>query len=168
MVTMRRLLALTLSMIMFSISLCANEHYLLPEHKSDLLHSLKRKIERSHEFTIITRHLESPQLSKSIEKALKKSGRFHLITTDLRSAAYYAKYKNTTVDVPSSEQLVDSFRLNILIIDRSDVCFSTLAFSEAVLKNSVGNVFCSTNAEDIAFAKELEERFTHRFEAYNQ
>jgi len=167
MVTMRRLLPLILSMIMLSFSLCANEHYLLPEEKSDLIHSLKRKIERAESITIITSSLDSPSLSKSIEKALKQEARFQLITTDIPSAAYYAKYKNTTIKVPVSQRLADNFHLNILLIDQSDVCFSTLSFSDTDLKRGIGEVTCTTNSEEITFALDIKRRFTERFEDYS-
>ena len=168
MVTMRRLLALILSMIMLSFSLCANEHYLLPEEKSDLMHSLKRKIQRAENITIITSSLDNPSLSKSIEKALKQGTNFKLITTNITSAAYYAKYRNTTVKVPTSQRLADSFHLNILLINQSDVCFSTLPFSDVDLKRGIGAVTCTTNIEEIMFVLDIIKRYTERFEDYNQ
>ena len=154
--------------MMLTLTLSANEHYLLPEEKSDLLYSLKRKIERAESITIITSSLDNPSLSKSIEKALKQEAHFKLITTDMPSAAYYAKYKNTAVKVPTSQRLADNFHLNILLIDQSDVCFSTLSFSEAAFKTAVGEVTCTTNDEEITFALDIMKRFTERFEDYNQ
>ncbi len=156
------------SLMSLIITLNANEHYLLPEHKSDLLHTLKQKLDRSRTITIICSELESPSLARSIEKALLKGSDFHLITTSLKSAAYYAKYKNTLVKVPVSGRIGDKFSLNILIIDRSDICFSTIAFSEALLKNHIGNVVCTTDEEDIAFGKKVEKSFIERFEEYDK
>ena len=154
--------------MMLTLTLSANEHYLLPEEKSDLLYSLKRKIERAENITIITQVLDYPSLSSSIEKALKKETTLQLITTDLTSAAYYAKYRNTTVKVPVSQRLADNFHLNILLIDQSDVCFSTLTFSEADLNTAIGEVTCTTNVEEITFALDIKKRFTERFEDYDQ
>ena len=168
MVKMMRFFSTVIGVMFLTLTLTANEHYLLPEHKSDLMHTLKRKIERANSITMITSGLDSPSLAKSIEKALKKGAYFHLLTTDITDAAYYAKYKNTTVKVPASNRMADSFSLNILLIGESDVCFSTLSFSEAILKRNIGEVICTTNREEIIFAKEIEKRFTERFEDYNQ
>ena len=168
MVMMKRPLSTLIAILVLALPLIANEHYLLPEHKSDFMHTLKRKIARAESITIISSRLDNPSLSKSIEKAIKHGAAFHLITTDLTSASFYAKYKNTQVDVPTSQRLRETFNLNILLIDRSDVCFSTLAFDEAVLKKEIGMVTCTTNKEDIAFAINIEQDFTERFEDYNQ
>ena len=158
-----------ISALLFLITtLDANEHYLLPEHKSDLLHTLKQKLERARSITFICSELESPALAKSIEKALLKGSDLRLITTSLNSASYYAKYKNTLVKVPRSERTGEEFSLNMLIIDRSDICFSTLPFSEALLKGRIGNVVCTTDEEDIAFGKKVEKSFSERFETYEQ
>ena len=165
---MRRFFSITMTVFMLTLTLGANEHYLLPEEKSDLLYSLKRKIERAESITIVTSSLDNPSLSKSIEKALKQETYFKLITTDIASAAYYAKYKNTVVKVPVSKRLADGFHLNILLIDQSDVCFSTLSFSDADFKTAIGAVTCTTNNEEIAFAVAIVKRFTERFEDYNQ
>ncbi len=132
------------------------------------MHSLKRKIQRAESITIITSSLDNPSLSKSIEKALKQGTRFKLITTDMTSAAYYAKYRNTTVKVPTSKRLADSFHLNILLIDQSDVCFSTLSFNDTDLKRGIGVVTCTTNNEEITFALDIQKCFTERFEDYHQ
>ncbi len=164
---MQRLLFIILSSLLFCAALNANEHYLLPEHKSDLMYTLKQKIDRADRIIIVTGELENPLLAKSIEKAIKRGADFHLITTHLKSAAYFAKYKNTFVHVPASKELTEKFTLNLLLIDESDVCFSTLSFSEAVLKRSIGEVICTTNIEEIDFAKEIKKRFTERFEDYN-
>lgn len=165
---MTRLLSTVSGLVFLTLTLTANEHYLLPEHKSDLIHTFKRKIDRAQNITIITSGLDNPSLSKSIENALLKEAHLHLLTTDILSAAYYAKYKNTTVKVPTSDRLSDNFALNILLIDESDVCFSTLAFSEAVLKRSIGEVTCTTNGEEIDFAIDLKRRFSERFEGYDE
>jgi len=165
---MRRLFSITMTAIVLTLTLSANEHYLLPEEKSDLMHSLKRKIERAENITMITSSLDNPSLSKSIEKALKQAACFNLITTDMQSAAYYAKYKNTTVKVPVSQRLADNFHLNILLIDQSDVCFSTLSFSDADLKRGIGAVTCTTNDEEITFALDIQKHFSERFEDYSQ
>ena len=163
-----RLFSIVISTVILAFTLHANEHYLLPEHKSDLLHSLKRKIERADSITIITTSLDHTSLSNSIEKALKKKAKLQLITTDMLSAANYSKYKSTTVKVPSSKRLTDNFHLNILLIDRSDVCFSTLSFSDTVLNTNIGEVTCTTNSEEIAFALDIAKRFSERFEDYHQ
>ncbi len=163
----RPLLALAVT-LMLSLTLTANEHYLLPEHKSDLMHTLKLKIGRAHHISIISSGLDNPSLAKSIEKALSKKAKLHLITADVATASYYAKFRNTTVKVPTSGRMQEHFNLNILLIDRSDVCFSTLAFSESVLKKDIGEVTCTTDREEIDFAVDIERRFTKRFEDYNQ
>ena len=105
MMKMPPLFSVLYTLMFLAITLSANEYYLLPEHKSDLLHTLKQKIDRARTITIISSELESPVLSRSIEKALLKGSCLHLITTSLKSAAYYAKYKNTSVNVPRSECL---------------------------------------------------------------
>ena len=165
---MKRLLSTLIGILLLTLPLIANEHYLLPEHKSNLMNTLKRKISRAQNVTIISSRLDNTSLSKSIEKAIRHGAKFHLITADLTSASFYAKYKNTQIDVPSSPRLRETFNLNILLIDKSDVCFSTLAFDETALKKEVGMVTCTTNREDIAFALDIKKRFTERFEDYNQ
>ena len=165
---MRRQLFTAIIATTLTLVLTANEHYLLPEHKSDLIHTLKRKIERAGTITIITSKLESPALTKSIEKSLTNKARFHLLTTDMTSAAYYAKYKNSSVKVPHSNRLIENFHLNILLIDESDVCFSTLAFSESVWKRDIGEVICTTDREEIDFAIDVRRRFKERFEDYSR
>ncbi|MEN8146022.1 MAG: hypothetical protein ABFR02_00220 [Campylobacterota bacterium] len=165
---MQQLLFIIVGSLHLCAALYANEHYLLPEHKSDLMYTLKKKIDRAEHITIVTGELENPSLAKSIEKAIKRGARFHLITTHHKSAAYFAKYKNTRVHLPASRDLSEKFALNLLLIDESDVCFSTLAFSEAVVKRSIGEVICTTNREEIDFAQEIKKRFTERFEDYHQ
>jgi len=157
-----------ISIMIMTITLTANEHYLLPEHKSDLIHTLKRKIERAGVVTIITSKLESPGLKKSIEKSLANSGNLHLITTDITSAAVFSKYKNSTVKVPKSKRLIDSFHLNVILIDKSDVCFSALAFDERIWSREIGEVICTTNSEEVDFARHLKQRFSDRFEDYSR
>lgn len=149
-------------------TLDANEHYLLPEHKSDLMHTLKQKISRAQTITIISGELQSPSLARSIEKAIANHRRLHLITADLNTAAYYAKYKNSTVKVPASDRPVENFSLTLLLIDESDICFSSLAFNEALLDAHVGEVICTTNSEEIAFGKRIKAVFMERFEDYNR
>ncbi|MEE8587967.1 MAG: hypothetical protein V3S80_01330, partial [Sulfurimonadaceae bacterium] len=61
-----------------------------------------------------------------------------------------------------------NYSLNILLIDESDVCFSSLSFSEAILKRNIGEVICTTNREEIDFAIDIEKRFSKRFEDYNR
>ncbi len=167
-VSMTRLLSLLTAIIVLSLTLTANEHYLLPEHKSDLMHTFKQKISRADTVTIISAQLESPSLAKSIEKAVLNGSNLCLITSDLKSAAYYAKYKNTRIKVPTSGRIAETFFINILLIDQSDVCFSSLEFSEEVFKKSIGTVTCTTNREDIDFAIDIEKRFSKRFEDYNR
>ena len=116
MVKMRRFLSIFMGVTVLLLTLNANEHYLLPEHRSDLMHTLKLKIERAEHLTIISSGLDNPSLAKSIEKAIGKKALFHLITTDLASAAYYAKYKNTSVKIPTSSRIEESFNLNILLL----------------------------------------------------
>lgn len=165
---MRRLLFTSIIATTLTLALTANEHYLLPEHKSDLMHTLKRKIERGGTISIITSKLDSPSLTKSIEKSLVNEAYFHLTTTDMATAAHYAKYKNSTVKVPRSNRLTENFYLNILLIDESDVCFSTLPFSESIWKRAIGEVICTTDSEEISFALDIKRRFTERFDDYNQ
>ena len=163
---MQRVFPVLLSLILLSIMALANEHYLLPENKSDLMRTLKLKIERANNITIITQRLDSTTLSRSIEKRVRSKARLQLITSDLSSASYYAKYRNTIVKVPSSQVQTKTFTLNILLIDNSDICFSSLPFDETVLRRDIGQVICSTDKEDIAFGKEIREKFLKRFETY--
>lgn len=154
--------------LLLRLSGIADEHYLLPEHNSDLLHTLKSKINRAGNLTIISSELKSPSLSKSIEKALLKGAHFDLFTTDIQTAAYYAKYKNTFVKVPVTDQLTNAFSLHVLLIDKSDVCFSSLAFNDALMSRQMGEVICTTDQEEIDFALHIEKRLAERFEAYNR
>lgn len=149
-------------------TLDANEHYLLPEHNSNLIYALKQKISRAETITIISGELQSPLLGRSIEKAIANDRRFHLITADLNTAAYYAKYKNSIVKVPVSDRPMKNFSLTLLLIDESDICFSSLAFSEALLRTQIGEVICTTNREEIAFGKQIKAAFMERFEDYNR
>jgi len=165
---MTQLFSMLLGITLFTLSLNANEHYLLPEHQSDLMHTLKRKIARAENITIITSGLMNPSLAKSIEKGLTNGAVFHLITTDLATAAYYAKYKNTTVKVPASDRVAENFQLNIFSINGSDVCFSTLSFNTEDLTKQIGEVICTTAQEEIIFAEEIEKRFNERFEDYHR
>jgi len=163
---MGRLHCAVIGAIALTSALNANEHYLLPEHHSDLIHTLQQKIARASHLTFITGELKEPSLARSIEKALHKGARFDLITSDTKSAGYYAKYRNTHVRVPTDPEAKEHFGLNLLIIDESDVCISSIAFSEAVLRRQMGEVICTTNAEEIEFALEIKRRFGERFEAY--
>ena len=163
---MRLFLLNFIAILLVSTQLNANEHFLLPEQKSALIESLKSKIERAHTLRIVTQILEHSQLSKSIEKKLLKGGVFELVVADVKSAAYYAKYKNSTVYIPSNTDLFENFTLNILIIDQSDVCFSSLPFNSATLQRKIGHVACTTNPEDVSFALDAFKRFKARFERY--
>lgn len=168
MMKMPRFFSAILGLLSLAVTLNADEYYLLPEHNSNLLHTLKQKIDRAAAVTVISSELKSPAISGSIEKAIQRGAYLYLITTDFKSAAYFAKYKNTLVKVPKREGLKERFALNILIIDNSDICFSSVAFSETQLKRNIGEVICTTAEEEIAFGKQIEERFLERFEAYNR
>jgi len=54
--------AATATTLLFNI-LDANEHYLLPEHNSDMIYTLKQKISRAETITIISGELQSPSLA---------------------------------------------------------------------------------------------------------
>ena len=166
MVLMQRVFSILISLIILSVTVIANEHYLLPEHKSNLMRTLKLKIERAHTITIITQKLDSNTLSRSIEKGLRANAKLELITTDLTTASYFAKYKNTTVKVPLSKNLTKTFTLNILLIDKSDICFSSLAFDEAILRREIGQVICTTDSEEIKFGEKIRAKFMEWFETY--
>ena len=168
MVQMRRLFSLVLLLFFLDGDLAADEQFLLPENRSDMIHTLKRKIERAREITIITSHLNTPTLSRSLEKTLRHNHNFILVTTDQKSAAFYAKYKNTEVFVPPSSRELENFSIHILLIDKSDVCFSSLPFDEKVLRRETGWVSCTTDKEEIAFAQQLAKTFIQRFEPYNK
>ncbi len=168
MVNEMRLFSTLVAAILFTLALNADEHYLLPEQKSDLLHTLKMKIARAENLTIITGKLESKTLLRSIEKGLHRGAKFRLITSSFKSAAFYAKYKGTNVKVPASARISENFALNILLIDKSDVCFSSVAFSETDLKSFIGEAVCTTDNEDILFAHKVEKYFSDRFENYDQ
>jgi len=164
---MRPYISLTFTFFLLITTLQANEYYLLPEHKSDLIHTLKRKIERAHRLTIITAELESQTLSRSIEKLLKKEHHFTLITPSISAAAYYAKYKNSKVYLPPAQRPLKHFNINILIIDKSDICISSLPFKEQLLRQSQGTVSCTTTKEEVDFGVELIKKYQQRFERYN-
>jgi len=163
-----RLFSAILGLLSLAITLSSNECYLLPEHNSDLLHTLKQKIERATAITVITGELAAPSIARSIEKSLQRGATLHLITADFKSAAFFSKYRNTLVNVPKDEGLKERFGLNILIIDSSDVCFSSIAFSELLLKRNIGEVVCTTDQEAVLFGKRTEKSFSERFEAYNR
>ena len=166
MVLMQRVFSILISLIILNVTVLANEHYLLPEHKSNLMRTLKLKIERAFSITIITQRLDSNTLSRSIEKGLRANTKLEIITTDLTTASYFAKYKSTTVKVPLSKDLAKVFTLNILLIDKSDICFSTLPFDEAILRREIGQVICTTDEEEIKFGEEIKVKFMKRFETY--
>lgn len=168
MVQMRRLFSLVLLLFFLGEDLAANEQFLLPENKSDMIHTLKQKIERAQKVTIITAHLNTATLSRSLEKAIRHKHSFTLITTDQNSAAFYAKYKSTSVFVPPSARALEAFSINILLIDNSDVCFSSLPFDDKVLRRETGWVSCTTDQKEIAFGKKLANTFIQRFEPYNE
>lgn len=163
-----RLFSTIINVLMLTAALSADEHYLLPEHNSDLMHSLKLKIERATAVTLITGGLAGPSIARSIEKSLQRGATLHLITTDFKSAAYFSKYRNTLVNVPKDKGIKERFALNILIIDKSDICFSSVAFSEILLKRNIGEVICTTDQESVLFGKKTEKSFSDRFEAYNR
>ena len=167
MVKMSPYIAVTLTLTLLFSTLVADEYYLLPEQKSDLLYTLKRKIARAHTLSIITTDLESATLSRSIEKHLKKELHFLLITPSLPSAAYYAKYKNTQVYIAASQRPLKHFNINIFIIDESDICISSLPLNEEILGHSQGTVSCTTAKEEIDFGRDVIKRYLQRFEPYH-
>ena len=164
---MHPLITLTLSLFMAQTLLYANEHYLLPEQKSDLIHTLKRKIERAQTVSIITSQLESSTLDRSIQKLLKRDGNFTLITTSQSSAAYYAKYKNTKVYIPEGKRPPAPFHIVILLIDHSDVCIASLPFHDEQLRRAHGTVICTTSQEEVDFATKAITRYSERFKSYH-
>jgi len=70
--------------------------------------------------------------------------------------------------VPVSERPLKNFSLTLLLIDESDICFSSLPFSEALLQIQIGEVICTTESEEIAFGKRIKAAFMERFEDYNR
>ena len=164
---MRRLFSIFMILQMHLTLLNANEHFLLPDQKSDLIYSLKSKIKRAEHITLFTSHLHSPQMDKAIEKAISRGATLRLITTDMQSAAVYAKYRDTEVFVPSATERPGSFSIHLLLIDESDLCVASLPFDEEILRRENGIVTCSTDKEEIAFAQRLRALYTTRFEPYN-
>ena len=167
MVKMHPLIALFISLFIVQTALYANEHYLIPEQKSDLIHTLKRKIERAHSLSIITSQLESATLDRSIQKLLKNEGNFVLITTSKTTAAYYAKYKNTSIYLPKERRPLSTFKIHILLIDHSDVCISSVAFSNEQLQKEHAIVICTTAQEEVDFATHLKKLYQERFTDYH-
>lgn len=168
MVKMIQFFSTLAAILLLQFSGIADEHYLLPEHKSDLLHTLKSKVDRAGKITLITSELKSPSLSQGIEKALIKGSHVDLYTTDMQTAAYYAKYKNTVVKVPVAELSTNAFAIHVLLVDKSDVCFSSLAFNDELMGQQMGEVICTTDQEQIDFALRIQKRLSERFELYNR
>jgi len=164
---MRLLLLNFLALLLTMTYLNANEHFVLPEEKSDMIFSLKSKIERAQKLRIMTQNIAHSTLNKSIEKQLLKDGTFELIVVDKKSAGYFAKYINTTVYLPPEPQTITVFNLNILIVDESDVCFSSLPFSSVTFQRDIGQVLCTTNKEEIIYALDVFKRFKERFVPYH-
>ncbi len=166
MAQMRQVLHLLYLLLFLSLPLFSNEYFLLNEQKSTLLASLNSKILRAQHITIITTAFKVTSLAHSLEKVLSKGSSLTLIVTDLQNAAYYAKYKNSSVYVYKGKRPLKNFSLHIFIIDESDVCFSSLPFDEELLRRTIGTVTCSTDPEEIAYAKRLTILFTKRFKRY--
>ena len=156
-----------LYLLLSTLALFAQEHYLLPENRSDLLHTLQQKISRAHSITIITSKLKVSVLSRSIEKSIHRGGNFKLITTDISSAAYFSKYQRTDIYIPKEESKIGHFALLIMLIDESDLCLGSIALHDQTLKEEISEVTCTTNTEDIAFAQQIIESYTERFERYD-
>ena len=163
---MRLLILNFLAFLITTTHLNANEHFVLPEEKSDMISSLKSKIERAKILRVITQSMDHNGLNKSIEKQLQKEGIFELIVVDQKSAAYFAKYKNTTVYLPP--ETMPFFSLNILLVDESDVCFSSLSFNNTALQRDIGQIICTTNKEELTYALDVFRRFKERFVPYHQ
>jgi len=158
------LLTLTITL---SLNLLSDGYYLLPDQKSDLLHTLTSKIKRAGHIQIIISKLQNTTLRKSIEKRIAKESHLTLIATDLESAAYFAKYKHTQVYIPPSGYDEGKLSLFVLLIDETDICIGSLSLDRDTHKEQVTQVRCSTSQEDIDFAKNLLHTYKERFVLYN-
>jgi len=153
--------------IALSLNLIADEHYLLPDQKSDLLHTLTSKIKRAEHIQIIISKLQETTLRSAIKKRIAKGSYLTLIATDLKSAAYFAKYKHTQVYVPPSTYKEGKLALFILLVDETDICIGALTLDQDRDKEQVTQVRCSTSKEEITFAKSLLRTYKERFVLYN-
>ena len=162
---LKLLLILSLALL---LNLMSDEHYLLPDQKSDLLHTLTSKIKRAEHIQIIISKLQNTTLRKSIEKRIAKGSHLTLVATDLESAAYFAKYKHTQVYIPPSGYDKGKLALFVLLIDKTDICIGALSLDRDTHKEQVTQVRCSTSNEEIDFAKSLLKTYKERFVLYNQ
>jgi len=147
--------------------LTANEHYLLPENRSDLLHSLQQKILRAQEITIVTSELQSSMLKRGIEKAITKGVHFSLLTQNTESAGTFAKYKNSSIYLMPQSDRVHHLELMLLLIDKSDLCYGSIALNEKSMREVISLITCTTNREEIAFAQRSIASYKKWFEPYN-
>lgn len=153
--------------IAISLNLTADEHYLLPDQKSDLLHTLTSKIKRAEHIQIIISKLQNASLRKTIEKSISKGSHLTLMTTDLESAAYFAKYRDTQVYLPPSPYEAGRFSLFVLLVDETDVCIGSFTLDQEHRKEQITQVRCTTSEEEIDFAKNLLSTYKKRFRLYS-
>ena len=162
---LKLLITLTIAL---SLNLTADEHYLLPDQKSDLLHTLTSKIKRAEHIQIIISKLQETTLRNAIKKRIAKGGQLTLIATDLDTAAYFAKYRDTQVYVPPSDYEAGRLALFVLLVDETDICIGALTLEKEKAKEQVTQVRCTTAQEEIEFAKSLLHTYKERFVLYNR
>ena len=154
-------------LLALSLNLGADEYYLLPDQKSDLLHTLTSKIKRAQDIQILISTISNTSLRRTLEKRIATGSHLTLITTDLQSAAYFAKYQDTEVYVPPTAYDAGKLTLFALLIDRSDLCIGALTLDRERLKEQVTEVHCSTSKEEIVFVQRLFKTYKERFISYN-
>lgn len=154
-------------LLALSLNLSADEYYLLPDQKSDLLHTLTSKIKRAQNIQILISKIDNTTLRRTLEKRIATGGHLSLITTNLQSAAYFAKYKDAEVYVPPTAYDAGKLTLFALLIDQSDLCIGTLSLDKKSREEQVTEVHCGTSKEEISFVQGLFKTYKERFVLYN-
>jgi len=155
-----------LLLYLIALTLSSNEHYLLPENRSDLLHALQQKILRAQKITILTSELQSSVLRRSIEKAIAKGVHFTLLTQSRESAGTFAKYKNSSVYLMAQDESTSTLALMFFLVDESDLCYGSVALHAKSMREVISLITCTTKKEEINFAQKSIVAYKQRFKPY--
>ena len=156
------LLAITFSLkILF-----ANEYFLLPEHSSDALYALKKRVDDSKsKITFISAQKPDRELFSALRNALQRGVELDVITTSLELAASLAIYKNSHVMLLHTTDS-ETLRLNLLIIDGKSACSSSIGFSAAAMNRNSALFECSMDTSATTFYQYAAKQLKNRSDSY--
>ena len=155
-----------LTLMLFTAIIRSDEYFLLPDHSSDALFALKKRINNADEnIILITSSTLDKSLLNALQKALKRTVRLETITPSEQLAGTLSLYHNSRVQLLRSSSLHE-FHFSLLLVDDAIVCSSALDFDRAVMRQNTAVLHCTDSKEEITFYHYIYKQLKSRSDKY--